>query len=85
MLWLFFVTNYYIGLEVQALAHSLPEFHDVLDLIPHLLHDALVRLVLLVDLVHCTPLAHVLVRLDQVERDDTLAALTHHCWLLRVW
>ena len=50
-------------LVVDALADALPEFHDVFDLVPDFLHDALVGLVLLIDFVHCASLTHVFIGL----------------------
>ena len=45
----------------------MPKLHDVLDFDPDFLHDPLIRLMLLVNLVNGASFAQVLIRLDDVE------------------
>ena len=56
-------------LDVEALTHTLSQLHDVFDLIPDFLHDLLVGLMLLVDLIDRALLAQVLVALYNKEGD----------------
>ena len=62
-------------LEVEALANSLSQLHDIFDLIPDFLHDLLVGLMLLIDLINSALLAEVLVALYNEEGDLGLSAL----------
>ena len=67
--WLRGCLGVHATLDVEALAHTLSQFHDVFDLIPDFLHDLLVGLMLLIDLIDRALLAQVLVALYNEEGD----------------
>ena len=60
---------------MEALAHTLSQLHDVFDLIPDFLHDLLVGLMLLIDLIDRALLTQVLVALYNKEGDLSQPAL----------